>query len=110
MQITVREGYTDEGIVARFCSPIGQYPRGVVGTSRAGYRFDPEAVITVVKVSHFSVPDDYYSEMEWAHPEEIRFFSSISLARENGKGAIIVYPLSLRYLVELSPFASLKDE
>jgi hypothetical protein len=109
MHVTLRRAHAKEGIVARFCSPLGQYPLGTHGAHDAGYLFDPEAVITVARFSKLPTLEDYYSEMEWAHPEEIRLFASLALAHDREEAAIILYPLPLSFLVDTTPSAPLHD-
>lgn len=94
-------------MVARLHSPLGQYPLGVYGNSDAGYKFDTEAVITLVRFSRPAITKDYYSEMEWAYPQEIRLLASPALARNDDGGQITFYPCPLYYPVDIPPSTSL---
>lgn len=107
--ISFSQGKPKQGVVARLCSPLGQYPTGCFGTSDEGYLFSDDAVLTAVRYTQLQRSDDYYSEVEWAEPHEIRLFASLALARESGEGAIIIYPLPLAYYPNLNETVVLGD-
>lgn len=101
ISVSLKLGRTTNGIKARFLGPMGMYPRFVAGDHDHGYLFDSAASITLVRVSEHPGQYETYSEVEWAHPEEIGFFASMALAREDNEQAVIIYPLDGGYTVEL---------
>lgn len=78
----------------RLFNPRGQYPRGVCASEKSLYIADDEIVFSVV----FSKPYDQltsnfpYSEMDWATPQEIRFWASILLCEDADGPKILLYP------------------
>lgn len=109
MEIKLRRGRGVSGVCARFMSPLGLYPQITLGTIDSAFLYDSEASITLVRFSALPEIEHYYSEVEWAHPEEICLLASIALSKQDGECAIIPYPLRESYLVDLPPSVPLND-
>jgi hypothetical protein len=109
VKVLLLAGGTKTGIRARFLGPMGIYPTSVMGDVNNGYLFAPDASITLVRIVEHPGQYEAYSEVEWAHPEEIGFFASIGLGREDNAPAVIVYPLPLAYMVELDSHVPLNS-
>lgn len=86
-------GRPKQGVFVRLCSPLGQYPVKITGDKDHSFFIDDDLAFSLVRCYEVREPDTYYSEVDWAHSYEIRFFASLALARNKYKGAIIVYPL-----------------
>jgi hypothetical protein len=99
--VTLSRGRTTCGVRARFLGPLGLYPPAVAGDCNHGYLFNRDGPITLVRVAEHPGQYEDYSEVEWAHPEEIGFFASMALGREDNAQAVIIYPLSYGYRVEI---------
>ena len=103
LQSLVFPGRVTDGIVLRPFSPIGQYPRHNIGSPNFYYHFEADLAFTVVKVRPLPAIEHYYSEVEWAHPEEICLFAALSFASVDGEGRVILYPFPEEFVVNLSP-------
>jgi len=95
MKLEFEKRRPKEGIMVRLSSPLGMYPKEMVGDFDNAFYRDEELAFTIVRFSELPEENNYYSEVEWAHPQEIAFFASMVLARRKGEGAVIFYPLPI---------------
>ena len=78
----------------RLFNSRGQYPQGTCANENSLYIADDEVAFSVV----FSKPYDQltsnfpYSEMDWATPQEVRFWASILLCEDADGPKILLYP------------------
>ncbi len=94
----------------RVFSTKGQYPRGVISSDTALFFADEDLVFSVVWASSYDqmASNFPYSEMDWATPEEARFWSSIVLCEDEDAPKILLYPQ--RYnLALIEQMIDLKD-
>lgn len=97
-------------ISVRVQTPLGLYPSFSISRDEAVLHVDDEIVFTAVKCRSFNTgKDDYYSEVEWANLEEIRFFSAINLARDREVGLCFVFPFRYTQKIEIEPATKLND-
>lgn len=94
---------------ARLMSPLGMYPERSFGHHDAAYHFATDAAMTVVRVVPHPIMANYYSEVEWAHSEEICFMAAIALARADGDAPVTPYPLPEAFPVSLAADVDLSD-
>lgn len=67
-------------VSVRVQTPLGLYPSSSILRDEADLYVDDEIVFSVVKCKEFDIDnDDYYSEVEWANQQEIRFFHQLIL-------------------------------
>jgi len=90
----LRKGRCDTGTIVRWFSPVGLYPTQSVGDKHAAYIYGSDISFSIVNVSPIREMDNYYSEVEWAHPEEICLYAALALSRNSGECPIILYPSS----------------
>jgi hypothetical protein len=80
----------------RLLSPLGYQPQHSVVVSGARLVTRDDLAVSAVdgepSLAH-GVDLDHYSELEFLHLEEIRFFAAIALAVHPDEGSVHVYPL-----------------
>ena len=103
----------DEGVLVRLLSPLGDYPLGTVNQRAAAMVVRPDvcAMITTFKLS--DEPEDYYSEVDYLSPFEIRSLASILLSLRGDLNYLGLYPapyaMKRHYLgIDLSEVATVK--
>jgi hypothetical protein len=80
-------------LLVRVLSPLGGYPDRSIFTTKSAYIADEDISYTIIKFVKFELdPEEYYSEMDWAHPEEIRLFASLLLPVFREGGRTTIYP------------------
>ena len=102
-------GWRKAGVQARLMTRFGLYPREALGDADHGYRFHPEATISLVRFEEHPKQYEGYSEVEWAYPEEIAFMASMALAMDEDEPRIIFYPESRGLQVNVDPSIPLND-
>jgi len=102
-------GWRKVGVQARLMTRFGLYPPEAQGDEDHGYCFHPEATITLVRFEEQPKQYEGYSEVEWAHPEEIAFMASMALAVDEDEPRIIFYPESRGLQVDVDPSIPLND-
>ena len=97
-------------LIVRVLSPLGVYPEKTILAHDYAYFADADICFSVINYEKFEVDDEnYYSEMEWAHPNEIRLFSSILIAVDRDVSFISIYPFPCTERLAVSGELSLKD-
>lgn len=78
----------------RVFSSKGHYPRGVVASERTLFFADDDLVFSVVWSEPYDQPSSNfpYSEMDWATPQETKFWASILLCEDADGPQIMLYP------------------
>ncbi|SEM23200.1 hypothetical protein [Halomonas daqiaonensis] len=95
----------------RIFNPRGQYPRGTCASEEALYLADDEIVFTVVHARPYDqmTSNFPYSEMDWATPQEVRFWASILLCEDAEGPKILLYPEHTTFALLDPPGVDLKD-
>ena len=111
MRIKSVENYkSSPDLIVRVLSPLGSYPEKSIITDDYAYFADPEICYSAIIYEKFEVDDEnYYSEMEWAHPNEIRLFASLLLAVDRDNSFVCIYPFPCTEKLTVSGELSLKD-
>ena len=106
----------EQWISVRIHTPLGLYPPSSLLLDEAALYVDEEIIYSAVKCNNFHIDDEnYYSEVEWANQQEIKFFSSINLARIRDYGLCFLYPfrypqdIEIKYSTPLNNLDLLKD-
>ena len=102
MEIKLLKNHSSPDLLVRVLSPMGRYPAKSILTHKSAYIADQDISFTIIKYEKFELdPKNYYSEMDWAHPEEIRLFASLLLPiyRHGGRTTIYPFPESERISV-----------
>lgn len=104
--------YRDEfAFRVRLFNPRGQYPRGFCANEKSLYIADDEIAFSAV----FAKPYDQltsnfpYSEMDWATPQEVRFWASIVLCEDADGPKILMYPEHSTFALLNSQSLDLRD-
>lgn len=100
MDIKLTKNHTSPDLLVRVLSPMGRYPSKSFLTHKSAYIADKDISYTVIKYEKFKL--EYYSEMDWAHPEEIRLFASLLLPVYRHGGRTVIYPFPMRHGVSVS--------
>lgn len=102
------------GITIRLLSPLGVYPMQHFRHSEAALvlRADIGAMLSLIKPCE--EPEEYYTEIEFLSPYEIRLLSAIMLSQVTDTGAFCLYPVNHALnrhsvAVDLSNDATLND-
>jgi len=89
-----------EGVVIRAYSPIGFYPEYTVNEPDLIFnKFD--GIIFSAAKYNFNYHDDFYSEVTWLLPSEVKLICSLMFSLDCGYGLIRPYPINLRTLKEV---------
>lgn len=85
----------------RVFDPRGLYPLHTLSASDSFYSANTECIYTVVLgKSHDQVESELpYSEMDWATPEELRFWASILLCEDSEGPLAMLYPSFTTYIL-----------
>lgn len=111
MRIKAVDHLKPPNLIARVLSPLGVYPEKTIVADNYAYYSSPEICFTVVFYEKFELKDEnYYSEMEWAHIEEIKLFASLILAVDRDMSFIRMYPFPCTERLGISGELSLKDK
>ncbi|HSR70178.1 MAG TPA: hypothetical protein VLU25_19775 [Acidobacteriota bacterium] len=79
------------GYRIRVYEPVTKYISTPFITPRALYLANPTFVVTVVKSSNHDL-GDYWPEMPWIFPAEVRLLAALALAIPEGEGALTFAP------------------
>jgi hypothetical protein len=95
----------------RLFNPRGHYPRGVCAVEGALYLADDEIAFTAVYARQFNqmMSNFPYSEMDWATPQEARFWASILLCEDAEGPKILLYPEHTTFALVDPPTVDLQD-
>lgn len=98
-------------LIARVLSPLGVYPEKTIIADDYAYCSSPEICFTVTLYEKLELKDEnYYSEMEWAHINEIKLFASLLLAVDRDMSFVRIYPFPCTERLSVSGNVSLKDQ
>src|SRR5260370_488944 len=61
-----------EGVLVRLLSPLGDYPIGTINHRAAAMVIRPDLSAMITTFKGIEEPEDYYSEIEYLSPFEIR--------------------------------------
>jgi len=102
---------SDLALRVRVFSAKGLYPKGVLATERGLYVATEDIVFTVVEGKPYDQVESKfpYSEMAWASPQEVRFWSSIILCEDGDGPKILFYPKHIEAGVLQSKDIDLRD-
>jgi hypothetical protein len=100
-----------DGVLVRLLSPLGDYPLGTVNHREAAMVIRPDLSAMITTFKSIEEPEDYYSEIEYLSPFEIRALSSILLSLRGDLNYLGLYPapyaMERRYVgVDLSDAAT----
>ena len=111
MELTLKRwlGVARQGAIVRVQSPIGTYPEVVIGNKDSAFVFDKDISYSIVRLKKPPRIRDYYSEVEWATPEEIALYSSLELSAQYGDMPITIYPLQDCHIMNLHPNTKLNN-
>jgi len=101
----------DFALRVRLFNPRGQYPRGVCASEGALYLADDEVAFTAVHARPYDqmASNFPYSEMDWATPQEVRFWASILLCEDAEGPKILLYPEHTTFALVDPPEVDLQD-
>lgn len=98
------------GVSVRLLSPIGCYPTALAFRyAEAAITVEKDLVAVITKFSPIAYPEDFYSEVEFLTPFEIRALAPIFLAKKFETGSMAMYPVYDEYR-ELDPTLDLSNE
>lgn len=99
----------DDKVIVRAFSPIGLYPNFKKKTQDLVFDEFNGVLFSAVR-SLFTYESEFYSEVTWLSPSEIRFLGALILSVEEGMGMIIPYPLNLCGWLRNKEFRDLRSE
>ena len=107
-----------DGVLVRLLSPLGDYPLGTINHREAAMVIRPDLSAMITTFKSIQEPEDYYSEIEYLSPFEIRSLASVLLSLRGDLNYLGLYPvpyaMERRYVgIDLSDAAavnSLMDE
>jgi len=107
----MRRYQRDFALRVRLLNPCGQYPRGVCGSAGALYLADDEVAFTAVRARPYdqTASNFPYSEMDWATPQEARFWASILLCEDAEGPKILLYPEHITFALVEPSAVDLRD-
>ncbi len=82
----------EERVVVRLLSPLGDYPTEGFRRREAAMVVSPDICAILTAFGKIQLPEDYYSEIEFLSPFEIRLLASVMLSRVPDSGSICLYP------------------
>jgi hypothetical protein len=85
-------GPLSAGVSVRLLSPQGTYPEGGFRDKDAAVIVTPDLCAVVTRFAGISVPDDYYSEIAFASPFDVRVLGAVMLAWTMKYGVPRLYP------------------
>jgi hypothetical protein len=83
----------DDGVVIRLLSPLGDYPLGTINHREAAMVVRPELSAMITTVKSIKEPEDYYSEIDYLSPFEVRSLASILLSLRGDLTYLGLYPV-----------------
>ena len=87
-------GPLNAGISVRMLSPQGRYPRQGFRHTDAAIIVRPELSVVITRFAGVMVPKDYYSEIAFASPFDVRALGTLLLAWAANMGVPHFYPIS----------------
>jgi hypothetical protein len=85
----------DQGVTVRLLSPLGNYPTEGFRHHEAAMVLSPDVCAMPTAFRKVQLPEDYYSEIEFLSPFEVRLLASVILSRVPDSGSILLYPTQL---------------
>jgi hypothetical protein len=85
----------EQGVTVRLLSPLGVYPIEGFRHREAAMVLSHDACAILTAFKKIQVPEDYYSEIEFLSPFEVRVLASVILSRVPDSGSICLYPTLL---------------
>lgn len=99
----------ESGVNIRLLSPWGDYPVHGFRHPEAALVLQNDVCAILTRFGKVETPEDYYSEVEFLSPFEIRLLASVLLSRDIESGATCIYPVH-EYLELATPDVDLSDE
>ena len=81
-----------DGVLVRLLSPLGDYPLGTVNHREAAMVIRPDVSAIISTFKKIEEPDDYYSEVDYLSPFEIRSLASVLLSLRGDLNYLGLYP------------------
>jgi hypothetical protein len=99
----------ERGVNIRLLSPWGDYPVHGFRHPEGALVLENDVCAILTRFRKVEMPEDYYSEIEFLSPFEVRLLASVILSRDIESGATCIYPVQEN--LELStPDVDLSDE
>lgn len=99
------------GVLVRLLSPLGDYPLGTINHRAAAMVIRPDVSAMITTFEAIDEPEDYYSEIDFLSPFEIRSLASVLLSLRSDLNYLGLYPapyaMERRYVgIDLSDTAT----
>src|ERR1035441_1057508 len=81
-----------DGVLVRLLSPLGDYPLGTINHREAAMAVRPDVSAIITTFKRIEEPEDYYSEIDYLSPFEVRFLASVLLSLRGDLNYLGLYP------------------
>jgi hypothetical protein len=81
-----------QGVSIRLLSPSVEYAAGEFRNPEASIVVRPDLIVAIASFREIETPEDYYSEIDFLSPFEIRLLASLLLSWDTESGMSWVYP------------------
>ena len=100
-----------DGVLVRLLSPLGDYPLGTINHREAVMVIRPDVSAMITTFKKIEEPEDYYSEIDYLSPFEVRSLASVLLSLRGDLNYLGLYPapyaMERRYIgIDLSDAAT----